>query len=104
MPKKKAYPSRNTHLQKKKSKLLWLWVAGSALVLLIAVFFAFQKKPSAYIPEVTGGPSLKVDKEEVDLGDVKLGSPVKVSFDITNVGDKPLRFMEDPYIEVREGC
>ena len=54
--------------------------------------------------EVQGTPSLKVDKEQVDLGDVTLGQTVKVSFHLTNVGDQPLRFSEQPYVEVVEGC
>jgi hypothetical protein len=45
-----------------------------------------------------------VDKEQVDLGDVKLNQPVEVTFQITNVGDKTLRFEEQPYIDVVEGC
>ena len=58
----------------------------------------------ASAPEVTGAARLKVDKESVDLGDRKVGQPVSVSFEITNVGDQPLRFTQLPYIEVKEGC
>jgi hypothetical protein len=29
---------------------------------------------------------------------------VQVEYQLTNVGDKPLRFTQDPYIEVVEGC
>ena len=78
-------------------------LAGAA-ILLIAAFFAFQKKPTSFTPEVTGSPSLKADKEKVDLGDVKLGQTVEVSFEIINVGDQPLIFSKAPYIEVKEGC
>jgi hypothetical protein len=104
MPKKKAYSSKRGKPQRKSNKLPLFLTIGGVIALLLTVFFAFQKKSSPYTPEVTGGPSLKVDKEEVDLGDVKLGSPVKVSFEITNVGDEPLRFEEAPYVEVLEGC
>jgi hypothetical protein len=45
-----------------------------------------------------------VDKEKVDLGEVKLGKTVEVSFELTNVGDQTLRFSEQPFIEVKEGC
>lgn len=103
MPKKKAYSSKRGKPQR-KSKLPLFLTIGGVVALIITAFFAFQKKSTPYTPEVTGGPSIKVDKEEVDLGDVKLGNPVKVSFKITNVGDKPLRFEEAPYVEVREGC
>jgi hypothetical protein len=44
------------------------------------------------------------DREEVDVGDVPLGQTVEVSFEIANTGDKPLRFIEAPYVEVVEGC
>jgi hypothetical protein len=81
-------------------------VAGG-LVLILAAIFAFNQvskpKPKAVI-EVSGAPSLKVDKEKVDLGEQKLGQQVKVSFQLTNVGDLPLRFTSAPTIEVKEGC
>jgi hypothetical protein len=51
-----------------------------------------------------GTPSLKADKEKVDLGDVPLGQTVSVAFELTNTGDAPLRFKEPPYIVVAEGC
>lgn len=54
--------------------------------------------------EVSGKPELKADKEVVDLGDVKLGKPVAVSFEITNVGDKTLEFTKKPFVEAVEGC
>ncbi len=78
-------------------------LAGVALVGL--AFWGLRSKPAnkANI-EVTGAPAWKADKEQVDLGDVKLGQTVEVSFQLTNVGDQTLRFSEAPYIEVVEGC
>ncbi len=55
-------------------------------------------------PEVTGAPKLKVDKSDVDLGDVQLGQTVEVAFELTNAGDRQLRFTDVPYVEVVEGC
>ncbi len=104
MPKKKVYSSKRGKPKRKSSKLPLFLTIGGVAALIITVIFAFQKKSTPYIPEVTGGPSLEVDKEEIDLGEVKLGSPVKVSFKITNVGDIPLRFDKAPYVEVLEGC
>ena len=46
----------------------------------------------------------EVDKEKVDLGDMKFNQLAQVSFQLTNVGDQTLRFTKDPYIEVVEGC
>jgi len=73
------------------------WLAG--LILLIGCAAAPVSKP-----EVTGAPKLKVDKESINLGDRKVGQLVSASFEITNVGDQPLRFTEAPYIEVAAGC
>lgn len=82
-----------------------LVIVGGVLLLAIAAFFALRRPPSApFQPEVTGAPAIRVDKEKVDLGQMKLGTNAKVSFKVTNVGDVPLRFTEAPYIEVKEGC
>lgn len=65
--------------------------------------FSQSPGPQAAI-EVIGQPSLKVNQKTLDLGTVKLGNTVRATFELTNVGDQPLRFTEAPYIEVVEGC
>jgi len=95
------------NLRHHRKKQTWpvLLLFGGALLLVIGAVFAFRKppEPKAAI-EVSGTPSLKVDKQKVDLGDVKLGQTVDVKFTLVNVGDKTLRFSKAPYIEVVEGC
>jgi len=54
--------------------------------------------------EVTGQARLKVDRESIDLGDIRLGQTVETAFVLTNVGDQPLRVTQAPYVEVVEGC
>jgi hypothetical protein len=54
--------------------------------------------------EASGVPRLSVDRESIDLGDVKLGTYVEAAFVLTNGGDQPLRLAQPPYIEVVEGC
>jgi hypothetical protein len=79
-------------------------ITGGVLLVILA-FSALQDKTIPKAPiDVSGSPSLKVDKEKVDLGEVKLGKTVEVSFKLTNVGDQTLRFSEQPFIEVKEGC
>jgi len=95
------------HARHRKEKSPWplvVLVSGS-LLLILAFIFAFTEpwKPKAKI-EVTGSPSLRVDQEKVDLGNIKLGQTVEVSFQLSNVGDQILRFSETPKIEVKEGC
>lgn len=85
-----------------------LILIGGGLVLLIAtlaISVINSMTPSPKIPlEVSGAPSLKLDKEKVDLGDVQLGQTVQVAFALTNVGDETLRLSEEPYVEIKEGC
>jgi hypothetical protein len=73
-----------------------LLVAGGALFLLL------NSRP--YTPEVSGMPSGIVSQERFDYGEVKLGSWVQTDFTIKNVGDQPLHILDQPYIEVVEGC
>ncbi len=92
------------HHKKKQPWPTILLIAGGAL-LIIGAILAFNRpsQPKADI-EVNGSASLKVDKEKVDLGKVKLGQTVDVKFSLTNVGDQTLRFTKTPYVEVLEGC
>jgi len=45
-----------------------------------------------------------VDQQKIDYGDVKFGVEKTFAVKITNTGDGTLRFKEQPYIEVLEGC
>ena len=91
--------------RKQRSSPLPVFLALGGLVLMIAAFFALSQPSKTKAPiEVAGSPSLKVDKEKVDLGAVKLGQTVQVEFELTNVGDETLRFSKQPTIEVKEGC
>jgi len=89
--------------QQKRLQLLLL-IGGGVLFIAGSLFAVFRNSKPVAIVEVAGSPSLKVDQEVVDLGDVTLGNTVQVSFQLTNVGDKTLRFSEVPTIEVLAGC
>lgn len=54
--------------------------------------------------EVRDAPRLKVDREVVDIGRVRLGNDAFVAFTVSNVGDRPLRFTSPPYVRLEEGC
>jgi hypothetical protein len=97
---------KNNGLRNALPTPLLLTLGGLALIA-AALFAVWKSNQPTYteVPiEVEGAPSLKVDKEKVDLGDVKLGQTVNVSFQLSNVGDEPLRFTTKPQIEVAEGC
>ncbi len=98
--------SKKAALPKKQRVPIWLpliIVAGVAL-LVLAGTGSGHTPASAGKPQVSGGPALQVDREKIDLGDVPLGQTVNAQFEITNVGDQPLRFTQKPYIQVAAGC
>ena len=91
------------------SKKIPLWlpliiIAGVALIVVALIGGGTNQSDSTVKPQVSGGPALQVDQEKIDLGDVPLGETVSVKFELTNVGDQPLRFTKKPYIEVAAGC
>ncbi len=85
-----------------------LAIFAGVLVLGVTSFLLLRSKPSAsspsFTPQVNGAPHLQADRQQIDLGNVKLGQTVQVSFEITNTGDQPLRIAKDPFVEVVEGC
>lgn len=100
--------SRSKRQSKRSSRLpLVLLIVGGSLLAGAALFALLRSNqpstPGAQV-EVSGSPSLKVDRESLDLGDVPLDQPVNVTFQLTNVGDETLRFDQEPFIEVAAGC
>jgi hypothetical protein len=101
---------RETLRQRHAPRSPWPFVlmGGGVLLAALVAFAVWQATAPGAGPkvpvEVKGAPSIKVDKDEVDLGRVKLGQTVEVTFNVANVGDKQLRFAETPYVELVEGC
>ena len=85
--------------QKQKQKFPWIFLALGGVFVVLAVFlFARQGGDGG------GTPSIAVDQQKIDYGDVKFGVNKTFAIKITNTGDGTLRFKEEPYIEVLEGC
>ena len=83
--------------QNKRKNFPWLLAAlGGGLLLLAAVLFANRSGG--------GTPSISVDQQKIDYGYVKFGETRSIAVKVTNTGDGTLRFKEQPYIEVVEGC
>ena len=51
-----------------------------------------------------GIPVLAVDPQQIEYGDVKLNTELTFEIKVTNQGNGVLRFKDQPYIEVLEGC
>jgi hypothetical protein len=100
-------PSKKVVAPQKPKAPIWLWgliAVGVALIAFVVIQAVSSNSTPPPPPLVTGGPALQVDKEKVDFGDVTLGQTVEAKFEVTNVGDQPLRFTKKPYVEVIEGC
>jgi hypothetical protein len=84
---------------------LILALAGLALILLAGwALWSSRSAETSASPQVKGAPRLKVDRDSIDHGKVKLGTPITDEVRVTNVGDQPLRFSRAPYLQVLEGC
>ncbi len=85
------------------------WLIPAAVVGLVALVVVggalfLQSRPEPFVPEVTGRASGVVSQDRFDYGTVPLGSWIQTDFKIKNVGDQPLNILNNPYIEVVEGC
>src|SRR5689334_15494211 len=79
--------------------LIWLELGGVILLGLAGLAFWRGEETSPGVTPAVGGAKLKVDRPQAYLGNVRLVETVAVAFELTNVGDKPLQFTEQPYIE-----
>ena len=73
-----------------------LWEGG--VLLLVAILFVRNNGTAG------GTPSIAVYQDKIDYGYVKFGETRQFAIQVTNTGDGLLRFKEQPYIEVLEGC
>jgi len=90
---------RRQQQKKKLSMPLIILIIGGLLLVSAVVFFAFSNR------DVGGGtPAIAVDQQKIDYGDQKFNTQLTFAIKITNTGDGTLRFKEEPYIEVLEGC
>jgi hypothetical protein len=92
--------SKKHKRQKQKKSFPWSLVAIGGVLLIIAAFFFVNQGGG----DGGGTPSIAVDQQKIDYGDVKFNTEKTFAIKITNTGDGTLRFKEEPYIEVLEGC
>jgi len=91
--------SKKYKRQKQRKRFPWMFVAiGGILLIIVAFFFTNQNGDGG------GTPSIAVDQQKIDYGDVKFNVEKTFAIKVTNTGDGTLRFKENPYIEVLEGC
>ena len=86
--------------RRQKKSFPWVLLAFGG-VLIIAAIFLFTSRGGG---DGSGTPSIVVDQQKIDYGDVKFNINKTFVIKVTNTGDGTLRFKEEPYIEVLEGC
>lgn len=92
--------SKKTKKKRQQKTFPWALVALGGAILVVAVFLLANAANSAS----DGTPNVSVEEQKIDLGYVKLGEYRSLNIKVTNTGDGTLRFKENPYIEVLEGC
>jgi len=93
--------SKNKKYKKKRNGEfpLPLVIFGGILLFVAVVLFARQGGGDG-----GGTPSIAVDQQQIDYGDVKFNVEKTFAVKVTNTGDGTLKFKEEPYIQVLEGC
>ncbi len=85
--------------RKQKQAFPWLFVALGGVLIAAAIFlFANQNGTGG------GTPAIAVDQQQIDFGNQHFGTNLTFAIKVTNSGDGTLRFKEQPFIEVLEGC
>ncbi len=88
-------------------------VAAAAALLLVVLGLVLLVRPGAPAAPTAGpvgptlaanAPRLAVDRTLIDFGKVPLDVPVKATFKLSNVGDRPLQILNQPVVEVKAGC
>lgn len=88
------------------SRAIFLWTGAALLLLLVGSLVLWNRvnRTPAPPPQVTGAPRLAVDQSTIDEGDVPLGKTIRSVFRLQNVGDQLLTVLDEPRVEVVEGC
>jgi len=86
--------------RQKKQNFPWLLLALGG-ILVAAAAFLFAREGGG---DGGGTPSIAVDQQKIEYGDQHFGTNLTFEVKVTNTGDGNLRFKEEPYIQVLEGC
>jgi len=87
------------HKRQQQKPFPWLFVAAGGILLFIAALFLANQGGGG-----DGTPALAVDQQKIDYGDQHFGTNLTFTIKVTNTGTGTLRFKEQPYIEIVEGC
>jgi hypothetical protein len=101
--KKKKKVQKKATAQAAPQRPKWLWaVAAVAVVLVVGGLTVLLTSPNATAED--GSPKVVVDQPVVDEGYQKLDKTIRTSFTLRNEGDATLRILDEPQVELVEGC
>jgi apolipoprotein N-acyltransferase len=95
--------TRNTAKQKSSPRPWWLWAVAAAAVILVVGGLTVLLTSNTSTPE-DGTPKVAVDQPVIDEGYVKLDETIRTSFTLRNEGAGTLRILDEPQVELVEGC
>lgn len=83
-----------------------LIIVGVMVVAVIGIGLASisNLNSTPYVPEVIGAPHADVSTALIDHGDMQMEEFAESIFRIRNTGDQPLRILEEPRVELVQGC
>ncbi|MBK8138927.1 MAG: DUF1573 domain-containing protein [Chloroflexi bacterium] len=83
-----------------------LIIGGAAAVVLIviALVIAARGNQTPFVPLVTGAPHAAVSTTLIDHGDLQMEDYAESVFRIQNTGDQPLLILDEPRVELIQGC
>ncbi|MGE5073603.1 MAG: hypothetical protein ACM3MF_09265 [Anaerolineae bacterium] len=92
--------ARRHRKQNQANRIPWpIVLAVGGVLLVVAAFFLANRGGDG-----GGTPKVAVDPQKIDYGHVSFGTNETFTIKVTNTGDGVLRFKDQPYIEVLEGC
>ena len=90
---------RGVRLSRPRRRLVVMSVALLAILTALLIWARLGFEDAS-----VGAPRLAVDRTEVDLGYQRFETPARVTFTLTNVGDRPLRLSQVPQVKAAAGC
>ncbi len=88
----------------KLNRLIPIGIVGIVAVFLVGLVAFSTMKTAGAFENPDGKAHIEVDNEKLDLGDQKLGSTVRASFNIKNTGDGTLKMTVPSMPTAVEGC
>ena len=97
---RRAERERNERIK----RLIPFGIIGAVLVLLVGFAVTSTLRASGVFSDPNAKPNFTVDTEKLELGDQKLGSTVRATFNVKNTGQGALQLNVPPMPSVLEGC